>query len=137
MKKESTSTAWHRKHPERSREFARKWREANPEKVKEMAKRKRESGRGRCEALQYKYGITLEQREAMLDAQGRACAICHSTDPGWKHYWAVDHCHQTKRVRSILCHSCNIVLGRVKEDVSTLERMIKYIEKHNGAAFNA
>lgn len=77
------------------------------------------------------YGITLEQYNEMLLAQGNCCAICKSTNNG-KHgetdkLFAVDHDHKTGKVRGLLCSSCNVTLGLIKEKVSTLVEMISYL----------
>src|SRR5262245_41188535 len=51
------------------------------------------------------YGLTPEAYEALLEAQGGACAICGASN-GWRHRQsgglkklAVDHCHETGKVR--------------------------------------
>lgn len=62
--------------------------------------------------LRRKYGIDLQIFEKLLDAQGGVCALCKTTEPGGQYsVWVVDHCHDTGRVRGLLCHSCNISLG--------------------------
>ena len=43
----------------------------------------------------------------------------------------VDHNHTTKKVRGLLCNNCNAALGFAKENVATLELLIKYIKEHN------
>lgn len=45
-----------------------------------------------------------------------------------KRSFCVDHNHNTGTVRGLLCHNCNSSLGLLKENVSILEKMIKYIE---------
>lgn len=56
------------------------------------------------------YGITLEQEQQILANQGGACAICgEEPEPGQR--LAVDHCHNTGRVRAMLCLGCNTQLG--------------------------
>ena len=81
--------------------------------------------------LKRKDGITLTEFNKMLDEQDRCCAICGATEPGgkWKNFH-VDHDHETKKVRGLLCNSCNVTLGAVKEDIHTLKSMIQYLESH-------
>src|ERR1035441_2010852 len=52
----------------------------------------------RAYAAVYLYGITLNQKTAILKEQGEACAICGTTEPGTKG-WHTDHKHGTKIVR--------------------------------------
>lgn len=59
----------------------------------------------------------------MLELQHGLCAICSEkmVQP------AVDHCHATKRVRGLLCRSCNVGLGFFKDDPERLRRAIDYL----------
>lgn len=59
--------------------------------------------------LSRKYGLTVEQYEAMLKAQKYRCAICGGKNA--KNRLAVDHCHDTGKVRALLCDPCNQHLG--------------------------
>ena len=72
-------------------------------------------------------GITLEQWEAVLEAQGNRCAVCH-VDLGnaWgdKH---TDHCHTSGRFRGILCGRCNTALGLFDDDTERMMSAIKYL----------
>jgi len=43
---------------------------------------------------------------------------------------SMDHCHETRKFRGWLCDDCNLALGRVKENIDTLEAMIAYLKKH-------
>jgi hypothetical protein len=78
--------------------------------------------------LKHKYGLTLEQYDAMWAAQGNACAVCGTTEMVGRG-WHVDHCHTSGNVRGILCHHCNVGLGHFKDDVVNLERAIGYLRK--------
>lgn len=84
--------------------------------------------------LQRSYGITAEQYKEMFVVQDGKCAICHMEetriDPRTKRvkYLHVDHCHETGKVRGLLCSGCNLALGAIKEDPSVAESMIKYIK---------
>ena len=42
----------------------------------------------------------------------------------------MDHCHTKIIFRGWLCNECNTALGLVGDNISTLETMIKYLQKH-------
>jgi hypothetical protein len=75
--------------------------------------------------LQTRYGITAEMYAAMLAAQQGQCAICKSIPDGLLH---VDHCHETERVRGLLCGNCNRALGLFKDNIKSLEEAITYLK---------
>jgi hypothetical protein len=66
----------------------------------------------------------------MREAQDNKCAICGSTDPARKDGdWDVDHDHATGKVRGLLCHHCNIVIGSAQDNIDTLKAAIVYLEQ--------
>jgi hypothetical protein len=77
--------------------------------------------------------MTVQEYEALLVAQGGACAVCGNGDreihyrSGKPRLLAVDHHHGSGRVRGLLCNNCNRALGLLKDDVSLLRRMIDYL----------
>jgi hypothetical protein len=79
------------------------------------------------------YGITLEEYNALLEQQGGVCAICKCKETlidrrtGEVRKLAVDHCHESKKVRGLLCRRCNMVLGGVADSIDLLKRMINYL----------
>ena len=98
----------------------RAWAEANPD---EWERHRRKS------YLKQKYGITPERYDDMLAAQGGVCAVCGTPpeDPrGYRMH--VDHCHDTGRVRGILCGSCNRGMGNFGDDIARLEAAIRYLQ---------
>jgi hypothetical protein len=99
------------------RVWAREAYRRNPAKFKERQRRDL-------------YGITQEQWDALFAAQGYACAICRTTDPGHKLGWQTDHCHGSGRVRGILCFGCNNGLGRFGDDPERMRAAAVYIETH-------
>jgi Recombination endonuclease VII len=74
--------------------------------------------------LRSKYGITLEERQSMVDAQGGICAICKAKlkSP------YVDHDHDTGLIRGILCNRCNRALGMFEDDRSVLLNAVAYLD---------
>lgn len=81
--------------------------------------------------MQQWYGISLETYQEMLAEQDNRCAICKSENPGGKGRLHVDHCHATGKVRGLLCHYCNTMLGLSRESVENLSAAIEYLNKHN------
>lgn len=83
----------------------------------------------RHRALKCKFGITIDEYEAMLVQQGGGCAVCGRTNVDDRQL-AVDHDHETGKIRGLLCHHCNVVLGHVKDDSARLRQLIVYLERH-------
>ena len=104
---------------ERRRKYVRSYRERHPDRVAE-AERKRN--------LRLKFGITVEEYDALLEAQGGICAICAS--PPGKKLLAVDHHHDTGAIRGLLCSNCNTSLGLMKDDPDRLERAVAYLREN-------
>lgn len=78
---------------------------------------------------QYLYGLTTEQFDALLAAQDGKCAICGTTE--WRGRGKsphVDHCHETRRVRGLLCDFCNRGLGMFGDDPARLRAAAAYLE---------
>ena len=78
-------------------------------------------------AFRKKYNITIDQRDAQFEKQGRRCAICKTADCDSSRDWHTDHNHQNGEFRGILCWRCNSALGFVKENPNTLMNMILYL----------
>jgi hypothetical protein len=82
-------------------------------------------GGSRTYHLKRRYGITAEEFAVMLAEQGGVCAICASAPA--EH---VDHCHDTGRVRQLLCFNCNGGLGQFKDAPLVLRAAAGYVERH-------
>ncbi len=66
-------------------------------------------------------------REDLLAKQGNVCAICgRNTQENTK--WVIDHDHSTDKIRGVLCHSCNLGLGLLKENIQSIKSAINYLE---------
>lgn len=98
------------------------------DKHKQANERYRHSARGKEIRLQREFGITLEEYAYLFQKQQGKCAICGS-HPG-KRSLAVDHDHETNEVRSLLCGSCNTLLGLAKERTNVLLNAILYLRKY-------
>jgi hypothetical protein len=125
--------------PGPARERAKRWAADNPERYAERIKAYKDSGRkaiaDRKSHLKRKYGITLEQYDAMLAAQGGVCAIC-SEKPG-DLTLHVDHDHTTGAVRSLLCIRCNNALGLFQESQFLFQAAADYLGRREDDAASA
>jgi hypothetical protein len=79
--------------------------------------------------LKTRYGITAEDYDRMMDEQGGACAICKAECRiGLR--LAVDHDHDTGKVRGLLCTHCNQAIGKLHDDPALIRKAADYLEKH-------
>ena len=82
--------------------------------------------------LQKAYGISLNDFIKMLEDQGYRCGICatHLAEANPKNVH-IDHCHDSGVIRGVLCNSCNMGIGMLKDNVTVLKQAIVYLEKHS------
>lgn len=122
-----------------SNRIAREQRAANVEHARKLDRarwatltperrdRKRETDRER--RLRLAFGMDIMDYETRLAGQEYMCAICESDSPGeTETHFYVDHCHTTGTVRGLLCNSCNLMLGKAKDNIRILQRAITYLE---------
>lgn len=76
--------------------------------------------------IQETYGISADEYQEIYEAQGGRCFICRRAR-GLKKKLSVDHCHKTGMVRGLLCQPCNKMLGHLRDDVETSQRIIDYL----------
>lgn len=112
-------------------------RRANPDKV-------------RADNLWSCYRIRPQEYDARREAQGYRCAICgtHESEikvgtrgrprldgtPNAEPFrLVVDHCHDSKRVRGLLCGPCNVGLGGFRDSPELLMAAARYLLEGQGA----
>jgi hypothetical protein len=71
------------------------------------------------------YGVSADQYQAMLKAQNGVCAICETKS---KRNLSVDHCHETGKVRALLCVKCNAGLGCYGDNPAFARKAAAYLE---------
>jgi ribosomal protein L37E len=102
--------------------YQREWRKNNPERAKHHEMKKR-------------FGITGQDYDNMFEVQKGVCAICGQPEvakdkDGGPRMMAVDHCHETGKVRGLLCTGCNTALGGFKDSAQLLEAAKNYLLNH-------
>jgi len=80
------------------------------------------------------FGITPERYAEMVAEQNGLCAICGKpeceTRNGKVKALAVDHDHESGRIRGLLCVACNTGLGKLGDDPVVLRKAADYVERH-------
>jgi hypothetical protein len=83
--------------------------------------------------LKKAYGITLDEYNKLLLKQKNKCSICEIDNNGKyrnkARAFAVDHCHNTNKIRGLLCSDCNIAIGLLKDNTKYLQSAINYLNK--------
>jgi hypothetical protein len=77
---------------------------------------------------QYKkvYGITIDDYDKMLLAQGGGCKMCGAKTGGPKRQrFAVDHCHTTGKVRGLLRVKCNVAVGFYEKHCDAIHKYLQ------------
>lgn len=126
-------------HPDRILETSRKSRSLPAQKEKAAAReklnKKTRSKQSRFRTIERKYGLKEAEYNTLLEDQDRKCKLCYlvETDNTFG-YLYVDHCHKTGKIRGLLCHSCNSMLGYAKDDITVLTKAIEYLRENNGEA---
>lgn len=107
--------------------YNKAWRLRNPEQAKLISKRWKAKNKDKTNSarLKYKYNISLDEYNRIHRFQNGLCGICHKES---KRTLVVDHCHDSKKVRGLLCNDCNIAIGFMKDDVEILKSAIKYLK---------
>jgi len=78
-----------------------------------------------------KFGVDYKWYEKKLKEQHNVCDICKKElDSNRYDKLAVDHCHSTNKLRGLLCTQCNTSLGLLKENITTINNMLKYLNKY-------
>lgn len=113
---------WREKHKEEKRIYMQKWHADN---------RKRDLTKDRLNWVQRMYGISKEDYIAMENEQQGSCYICGMANSNGRKL-SLDHDHTTGKVRRLICHKCNVILGMSEDDISRLSLCIEYLDEFSG-----
>ena len=81
--------------------------------------------------IRNRYGVEVEDIARLYHAQDRKCPGCMfplSLEAKGTH---IDHCHETGKLRGLLCFLCNATLGNVKDSEATLFNLVKYLRRYS------
>ena len=102
-----------------------KWRNSNKALKKEYGKRW---------YYKSKHSISYNEFLYKCKSQNNRCAICNvelNLNEVGNTKAVQDHDHSTGKLRDILCHSCNLGLGKFMDNASIVEAAFNYLRRHN------
>ena len=73
-------------------------------------------------------GLSPEEIQIIRDIQDNKCAICEEPNPT-----DLDHCHNTNKIRWLLCRHCNRGLGAFKDQPDLLRKAATLLERFTNA----
>jgi hypothetical protein len=117
--KKAYARNYYKKNKKKWNKYSKEWADKNKTQRQRI---------DRDKMLRSKYGISVEQYETMLKEQGGVCAICGGVNKD-KRRLSVDHCHETGRVRGLLCRICNSNLGRWGDNEEGILKVLAYLRK--------
>lgn len=112
-----------------------KTKKLNEDKKRYFNNKEQDLIRRRNAVLKSEFGITRDDYNRMLNEQNNVCAICfkpeYDKDARTKKIksLAVDHCHDTGKVRGLLCRKCNTAIGLFQEDINIINNCVNYLQK--------
>lgn len=102
-------------------------------KNKEKLKLYRINNKGRVLECKLKrvYNLSLLEYKTMLENQNNQCKICKKVfdNEALNTIPHVDHNHITGKIRGLLCHKCNSLLGYSNDNINILDEAIKYLKE--------
>lgn len=115
------------KDPIKAKEYKKVWYLKNRDKQIANHKKwnKKNKHRQRGYDLRKKYKLREEDYRKLHDLQSGMCAICNNKT---EKKLCMDHDHFSKKVRGLLCHSCNLGLGSFRDNPVLLRKSISYLE---------
>jgi len=87
-------------------------------------------------------GLSLSDYGDKLAAQNFVCEICEEGEKtadwrsGKTKALAIDHCHETDKIRGLLCSSCNRALGLFQDSPELLRKAADYLDRHAEPSFD-
>jgi len=92
-------------------------------KCKKCASIERRKYTVKHETIRWKLGLTKEDVERLTASGECANTACRSKD----RRLCIDHCHDTKKPRGLLCHNCNTALGLLGDNVQVILGLSQYL----------
>lgn len=127
---------WNAANKNRKAALTREWRKLNPEESKAQTRKWQQANRAKSRADSMSWAAThpgyaaayCRKKKEKLAGRPRPaiCDVCKCKPLKCLHF---DHCHRNGHFRGWLCKGCNHALGNVKDSITTLRKLINYLEQ--------
>ena len=127
------------KDPAHTKERERRWRVKNVEKCRASSRkyssqnhiraRRQERFRFDAKTLGLDTGYVRQFYDETLKAQHGCCAICGRHADTLDCRLVLDHNHTTGKLRGLLCRSCNVGIGNLRDSADLCEKAMDYLSK--------
>lgn len=86
-------------------------------------------------SISREFYMTRPMYDEMLKSQNYVCKICKNKETATFNNkvkrLSVDHCHETKKIRGILCQTCNAGIGHFKNSIALFYEAINYLKEND------
>jgi Recombination endonuclease VII len=113
--KYARSYAWFAGHPNAKRDYSRKYMSTIDGKMRHLSQR---------------YGVNKADVERLYERAAGCCEACGAQFKTKKHEPCLDHDHETKHVRGLLCRKCNWAEGILKVNPKVFEQLRDYLARY-------
>ena len=84
-----------------------------------------------------RYGLTIQEVQAMFEQQHGLCAACGLPERSYVRKRTgeikmlhIDHDHKTGKVSGLLCQDCNMSLGHLQDSSERIQMLLDYAKAH-------
>lgn len=99
--------------PSKQPGYLKEWRKKNEDYIRDKEYKKR-------------FRASLKEYDRLLAKQEGVCAICCCVPS--RRRLDMDHCHDTGKVRGLLCDTCNRAIGLFDDNPELLRQAARYLE---------
>lgn len=110
--------------------------ERNKQEGREQIQRLKDARKlsARKSTIKKKYGINYDEFMRMLELANHKCEVCGRDvviegPRGSANLAHIDHCHDTGRVRGVLCFKCNTGIGALGDTICSVLKAVEYLRK--------
>lgn len=124
-RKLASNKRWQEENRPRMREIQKDHYDRNSATICERKRELYEPDKKYARKLIREYGIDIAEYERLFEKQKGRCKLCR----GSFKKLCVDHCHDTGKVRGLLCRKCNTGIGMLGDNADVCERAAKYLRR--------